>query len=937
MESIQLRGRTEELTALRKWLRPIGEGLGGVALIQGPPGIGKTRLLTEIAQSASAGIPGFTVAYARADQAKFTPLGMLIDAFGKTEPPIMTVTDLAGLEQFDDQRFWLLDRLRTALENRSNQRPVLVLVDDLQWADPATIWAIGALATQLSKAAVGWVIAYRRVPDGSEASALLAKLSRLNPLHLTLKPLPQTAAEALAADVLGVAPDTHIRGTIRRAGGNPFYIIEAARAVRGEGLLDPAANLPGLGNQERHGPALARLGAGAQQLLKAAAIFGRSFHVADVADLIEQPVSALLPAVEELCRIGVLVDEGEHTAFAHDLLWQAVYDNVPFDERRTLHRKAARNLLAAGAAPLDVAGHLMGFAEPGDAEAVQVLACAARDAIPQSPDTASDLYLKVIDLLRGSGRKHTEAILEAIPVLADAGRMGEMRRLAEEAFAAGIDPDDEATIRSSLSVATGLRQHVEPAPTQSALLEARRGLARYGLPAGSRAHLTAIEALWLMMLGRIDEAIQAGRTAVSAGERTGRGAAVVTGLTAQALALRLSGRFGEALDLLQQATSRAKVGPSSVLLLQPARWYAGTLSVTDHFDEAETEFARVRREMSQLGVGALLHMWHVRLSGQRLALGRLDDAEAEAEAAIALADEFRTGPLVATARAVLARVALLRGDLAQAHQQMVRAPSGGDSVYELEAFFARGLVAEAAGDAARALEVMAPVWSSFAHHFGLLAFTPTASPHLVRIALRAGCRDMALRAADAAVQLANLNPSIASVCGAAAHATGLLRHDPDSLETALEHLRVSGRPIPYALAHEDAAAAALARGRQDAGIAHLTKALDTYERIDATGFADRVRTQLHSLGGVPSAKSRTRPRTGWSALSVSELQIARFVAVGLTNRAIADRLELSRHTVDSHLGRMFIKLHISSRSELARVAAERFGVKNPPKTAVAED
>lgn len=202
----RLYGRDDELAVVRDWLRRVGAGRGGVAVLEGSAGIGKSRMLTEAAELATR--DGFVVASARADQlGGVAPLAALLDSFRDCDPPLVTVDDMAGLAELADQRFWLLDRLRTALEKQAGRRPVLVTVDDLQWAEPATLWAVGALATQLTAVPVGWLLARRGAPVGDELAALLAKLAGQEQVGIGLGPLSQDAAGALAGDLLGRTPD----------------------------------------------------------------------------------------------------------------------------------------------------------------------------------------------------------------------------------------------------------------------------------------------------------------------------------------------------------------------------------------------------------------------------------------------------------------------------------------------------------------------------------------------------------------------------------------------------------------------------------------------------------------------------------------------------------------------------------------------------------
>ncbi|MEQ7009323.1 AAA family ATPase [Actinopolymorpha sp. B17G11] len=912
--STRLRGRDEERVLIREWLLRVADGRGSVLVVEGPAGIGKTRLLAEASQFANES--GFTVASGRADQlGGMAPLAVLLDAFRGSDPPLVTATDLNALSGLADQRFWLLDRLRALLEKRAGQRPLLVTVDDLQWADAATLWAIGSLATQLTAVSVGWALTHRHGTVGPELGTLLAKLDSIKPTVLRLRPLPADASVALATDLLGHASDHALLDLVRRAEGNPFFVVEAVRATTecedetAVGTFRPdsccAARLAGLDTAAR-------------RLLQVGAVFGRSFALRDVAALLGQPAAALMVETREVLDAGVVVEEGDRLAFAHDLLWQAVYDDLPIAAREVLHRDAARALLASGAPPLEAAGHLLESARPGDTEAIDMLLRAARDAAARAPATAADLYTHTLALLSQTAPQRTGVIVEAVSTLAQSGRLDQSREIADGALRTGVDPASEGAIRYTLSLGQGLRGQYKAALTQC-----RLGLDRTGVPEPTRALLHAMESLDLAFLGEVAPAIETARAAVSASEQIADcTAAPSLGLSAEAIAQRFAGSFTKALALIEQAVRRADLHTPAARFPQPRRWHGWMVTVLDRFDEADIALLRSRQEMDALGLGFLLHLWHAYRAGLRLAAGRLHDAVAEAEAAVAVADELQTAALLPTANAILARVAVARGDLAGGLQHLARCPAHVSNVFGLELAYAWGLVADAAGDHQAALEHLAPIWAAFSHHFGILAFTPSAAPHLVRIALTAGDRDRAALATDAATRLAALNPDIPSIAGAATQAEGLLHDDIDLLVKAAEQFAESPRPLAHATAHEDTGAAVAAHGNRDDAIHHLDQALVLYDAADATRDTDRVRARLRTLGLRRRRFTPTRPTTGWSALSGSELGVARLVAAGLTNKAVADQLYLSRHTVDSHLRHIFTKLDINTRVELTRLVLQ---------------
>ncbi len=197
----------------------------------------------------------------------------------------------------------------------------------------------------------------------------------------------------------------------------------------------------------------------------------------------------------------------------------------------------------------------------------------------------------------------------------------------------------------------------------------------------------------------------------------------------------------------------------------------------------------------------------------------------------------------------------------------------------------------------------------------------TSRPRLARIALAAGDGELAACAVAAARERARLNPAVASIAGTAAHAQGLVTGDPDHLAAAVACFGGGPRPLALAAALEDTGTARTGRGDRAEGIALLGRALELYARSGASWDAARVRHRLRALGVRRRLTAMAPPRTGWPGLTESERHVARLVAQGLTNRQTAERLFLSQHTVSNHRRHAFAKLDVTSRVELARLAA----------------
>jgi DNA-binding CsgD family transcriptional regulator len=205
---------------------------------------------------------------------------------------------------------------------------------------------------------------------------------------------------------------------------------------------------------------------------------------------------------------------------------------------------------------------------------------------------------------------------------------------------------------------------------------------------------------------------------------------------------------------------------------------------------------------------------------------------------------------------------------------------------------------------------------------------PCATSWLTRVALRVGDRDRAAMTAACAEQLAANNPDLPSIAAAATHARGLMDSDVAAFERAAAGYR---HPWAAASALEDAGVARCRGGDQPAARDAFSRALTAYNRAGADRDAARLRARLRDVGVRPCHWTRAeRPATGWPSLTDTERQVSYVVSEGLTNAQAAGRLFLSRHTIDFHLRKIFRKLGVHSRMELARLVLQRAGKPGTP-------
>jgi DNA-binding NarL/FixJ family response regulator len=222
-----------------------------------------------------------------------------------------------------------------------------------------------------------------------------------------------------------------------------------------------------------------------------------------------------------------------------------------------------------------------------------------------------------------------------------------------------------------------------------------------------------------------------------------------------------------------------------------------------------------------------------------------------------------------------------------------------------------------------ALVALEPVLRRLSVNYFQYSWYPSRLPQIASLAVRAGSRKQAEITATAAAVLAERNPGVVPLLGAAAHARGLWRSDTGALRDAVELFSRGERPLATAAAQEDLGRALAQADKKDDAVADFEAAYAAYLTANATRDLARVRGALHALGVRKRRAAIARPDRGWESLTSGELAVVEVVAQGLTNREAAAQLYLSADTVNTHLRHAFAKLGIRSRVELARLAADR--------------
>ncbi|HEV7808896.1 MAG TPA: AAA family ATPase [Solirubrobacteraceae bacterium] len=931
-------GREGELAVLREAVGEARAGCGRIVLIEGEAGIGKTCLvdacLAELAD-------GFQVLRTRAHELdRHRPFGAFVEPLtprrGQAASEAVEFARLLGGEQPPGElhlvhepgaRVHVLEAILAALERMWMSGPLLLAVEDVQWADPESLTCLYHLARRVCVAPVVVLLTYRPSPHLPELKALIGSLLGLGARAVALGPLDEQTVIDLAAQVLGAAPGVTLTRQLDRAGGNPLFVTALLQALEAEGVLEVrAGRVEGL--RDIVPPSLrliilrrlAVLSAPCLEMLRLASILGSYFSPRDLCLVAGRPAPALTAPLREALEAGFLYEQDDHLAFRHDLVWEAIYEDQPRGVRRALHIAAGEALAAADAPAARVAAHLARAAEPGDARAIEWLRRAAREVALRAPAVAVGLLRRAQQLAEGLTGQQA-LLVELVVVLVWSGRVEEAECLASEVLASPHDRSADAALRLVLARAMTLGGR-----NAEAVRHVKAALADGPLPEPERSELVAWGALAVFP---VDPGLAQtwAREAKDAAERAGHDPAVCIALTAMSGSALLRGDLQEAIDLAGRSAQRA----SSSAHEEARRWPAAGMAVSvslieaDRLDEAELILRQRRASSEEIGSwGLASHAFCA--AHARFARGEWDDARAEAQAGVVLAEEIGGRSGAVCGLAILALTALHRDELDAAADAVAAADDELERVeYQLYghwAIWARGLLAEALGDLSGALAALEEAWSVCVG-VGSLPDVARLGPDLVRLKLAAGKHDDSHTAADT-VQRAAARLRTASSRGAALRCNGLAKGDPQILSEALGACRGAPRPLEHALAAEEAGAAMARAARRAEAAATLQEALEIYQRLGAIGYAARVEAQLRELGVTRGRRgSRDRPRTGWESLTSTELRVVALVARGLTNAEVARRLFVSRHTVESHLSHVFSKLGLASRVQLAVQAAGR--------------
>ena len=939
-------GRANELARLTSALEQAEEGAGSIVLICGEAGIGKSRLAEEAIAGSRSILRG------TATEGSAVPYGPIVDALRsrlRTDPralvgcgPLLSHLALLlpelGTPAAEAERATIFEAVRCALAHLAAEQPLTILLDDLQWSDEATLELLAALAEPLRQMPVLTIGVYRSdgLPRAHRLRWLRNELRRGGRLEeLSLDPLDRDGVAALLETLLPEAPSPALVRTVHdRTLGSPFFVEELVTALRLRGALRSGRRGLELADEgevplpdtirEAVLVGTSALSEEARAAAEGAAVAGQQLDLDMVAEL------SSAAGLDELIENGLLEERGpRRAAFRHALAQETLYAEVPWMRRRDLHRRLAEALVASGGSSHEIATHWRGAGNER----------AAREALVEAARRSEELQ---------AHRDATRAAGEALELWpadeADELRLETLERFARCAQLAG---EMSEAAKGWREVAAGCDERGDGA-----------GYAR------AQRRLASVQDL----LGERDAAFASRRLAAEAFAA----AELPTEAASERLAMadhhRRGARYREAIELTEVATAEASAGGRTDLrarllgLQGVARakggdYEGGLATVRAGLGLAlEENLTPVAAELYQRLSLVLYDGADYRQAEEALdtALGlcRTDGAgDTEVACVTCLVYVLRergewsraeelgrelidSDTAVWVAEGLLGAIHAFRGKLTSARRLLTssRAVSSAVGHYNMyvDSTTSLAIVAAAEGlddEASRYCRELLARWEqSEDHHYAVWGMRWAATYFAGR-----GDRDALADCTEALSQMA-ADGGHPDALAALAQALGELALLEGEKATAAEHLsRAVELHRSLAIPHERAqvelraGVALAAAGEREEALERLSDAYRCARKLGAGPLASEAAQQVAALGESVAQRLGSRAAAaadGGAQLTRRELEVLRYVAVGRTNKEIAQELFISQRTVDMHVRNLLGKLDCRSRVEASHRAGE---------------
>ena len=885
-------------------------GTSASVVICGPAGIGKTALLAEICEHA-------TRMKIRVGRSKCDPIEQVwpgapvIAALRAGRDPLIAAGEYEQIAGVASEPLLLADRIASRLEDFATVHPLLIAIDDLQWADRVSRFLLRSLLSRLAGLPVVWMFASRDDSIGID----LTGFDVVRREYLQLAPLATQDLAAMARDRLGRVPDERTRRYLDATGGNPFLatqILDALACSNAGGEPDTVA----AGFATAMARRLAGLPSSARELAELIATAGRPLPVRDA--------FALMPSLstgdgkdglEGAVESGLITVSADALTFRHDLVRETVYALLPGHRARQWHARLAEYHLSVLGEPLVAATHARAAATTGDVACALILVSAAETLARTSADDAGELAALAFGAVRPGQREWLGLSRRCLSVLSRAQHAAQAITVADQILARVDDANLAGQVETEAARALWLSGRVRDL---TARIE--RALRSGNLDALATVRLRAAYALACTRTLPGEPAARKAADALEQARGCGDTEALTLAVQAAGEAARNQGRHQVALRHFREL--RTLTGASYLAEEITALQF---LDRYDHaqalLDQALLDQARAATTEALLPGIACAQMW------QDFNLGRLDEADAGARTLIELGRQLGTNLHLLDAVTIRTAVALLRGETEIAAAQLRLADQVTDADEAIRnpgIAVMRGWLAASSGDMPAARDILRPVLQGAEQARSYWPLWPCWNGLFFQVGTAAADDTFTASCLDVAEANAAGNPGVASFEGVALNLRGLGKQDLGVLAQAAGVLDRSPRPVLRAVGAESYGRALLAAGRRPEALAQLDRAWDEYHHMGARAFRGDVQRTMREAGARRTkwSTAAAAPATGWASLTDAERRVATLISEGHTNKSAASTLGVSINTVGTHLRAVFAKLGVQSRVQLANRLAD---------------
>ena len=921
----RLVGRDSEIAVFANMLAELRLGRGGLVWVEGEPGAGKTALVTAVLEARPGS--GMRVFRAAGDPLS-QPFGLrlMADCLGLTAPRLDThrreIADILEGRRFGlDALSAAHERMVALVQRECGKSPVALVLDDIHWADDASLGLWLRLAGMIDQLQLLIVGVCRPVPLRGEITRLReAVVARPNGALLRLDGLDESAANAMATLLLRQPPGPRLRKVVNSAAGNPLYIRELLHALKAENHIRSEGDVAELASpsgswissvDEAIGRHLAFLTEHTRDALRAGAILGNTFTLDNLAIVSGLSVASLRDAVSEAVASGILVSSGPNLAFRHALIQQALSAEMPPAASAALHSKAARTLADRGVPWDRVAQQILASGLPLEEWSIDWLARVHSAALSALPDVAIHLLERGRAATASDDPRRDLFTARLTTALRLQHRDRDLLAVGEAALQTILEPQHVGEIVWNMARAYNANSRFddEDAVVSRVLTENR-------VPRPWRSRLRAIRGFALMGKRRVADAEAEARLAIIEGERDRDPNSI--GWAMMTLALCTSDPV-QAHSLILGGI-RAVVGedPESIdlRLLLHCKHVAtlGELCLDDEFDAAlptaltlaeSAGFTRIE----QVNLFVAEHFWSRGDSNRSLL--HLDQAQSLA------------GNYGLRMHGLSALIAAQRDQRSLAEKHLaapdIEYHTGPARLHAARLIEAEALLAEIDGRLSEAVRNLAG-WLEPQYDQSGSSGRPLVLRQLIRLANADG-DEQTVRAtlATAESDAAKIDDPARriefSICKA------LVADEPGPLLDAAEYF-AGVRMLPdVAFALQEAAVRLASQGDLSTARSAFNRAADVYDDMDAPALSRRLQAAMRPYGIHRGGRARNRRVTiGWEALTPSEKAIVDRIRHGDSNPEIAALLQLSRRTVETHVSHILAKLQVRSRADIALVA-----------------